>query len=447
MGVQNLKISVSGVRGIVGDTLTPWLVSRFTQAFATYTEGGRIVVGRDTRTSGEWMWNAAVSGLLSAGAVPVDLGIVPIPVVEVMVRYLKASGGIGITASHNPAQWNALKFFRSDGIYLDPYQGEDLLSIYYQGNFRASPHSKIEYFKDAIRIHHDLVLKHVDVEKITSAKISVAVDPVNGAACLATPAFLKRLGCRYKVINSTPDGHFRHPPEPTPANLMQLSQLVSKGGFDIGFAQDPDADRLALVDEKGRPLSEELTLALCVYHVLKKIKTPVVVNVSTSQLIDDIATMYGVPVYRSKVGEVNVVEKMLSTGALMGGEGNGGVIFSPVNAGRDSYVGMGLILELMASEEKPVSEIVKKFPSYAMIKDKVPVPSRRISPLIGKLVEKFGKFKMDFTDGIKFWPEERLWVQVRPSNTEPVVRVIVEGPDEVKIKKWVNIIKEMLVGG
>ncbi len=452
MGVQNLKISVSGVRGVIGETLTPSLLTRFASAFATYVGGGRIVVGRDSRTSGDMVWHAVASGLLASGSEVIYLDIVPIPVVEVMVRYHRASGGIGITASHNPGQWNALKFFRPDGIYLTAQQGEELLDIYHQGTFRFASSIKdikpVIHDDSGIDIHHSLIMANIDVEKIKNAAFRVAADTVNGAASVATPLFLSRLGVKAKVINSNPNGLFPHPPEPRPENLRKLSNIMKKGSYDVGFAQDPDADRLALLDEKGAPISEEYTLALAVYHLMKNrgLRSPVVVNLSTSRVIDDIASMFRVPVFRSKVGEVNVVEKMFDVGAVVGGEGNGGVIWSKVNPGRDSFVGMALILELIAYEGKPLSEIVARLPHYEMVKDKVEVPSYKVTAIISSIKEKYAEDstleKMETFDGVKLSFKDKSWVHVRPSNTEPIIRVIAEAPTVEKAKDLVERFKE-----
>ncbi|PIU62704.1 MAG: phosphoglucosamine mutase, partial [Armatimonadetes bacterium CG07_land_8_20_14_0_80_40_9] len=434
--IRSLKISISGVRGVVGESLTPLLLTRFAQAFGTYLNSGLIVVGRDTRTSGEMVKNAVFSGLISSGCWVVDLDVVPVPTIQLMVERLQASGGLAITASHNPAEWNALKFIRSDGIFLNSYQAEELLNIYHQGEFKKvkTPGlKKLKIENKAVEVHIRSILKHLDVDLIKSKKFKVALDCCNGAGSVMAPEFLKRLGCRVTSINTKPSGLFPHPPEPIPENLGALCQKVTNCGAEIGFAQDADADRLAIVSEEGKPVGEESTLALAVSFILSKRRGKVVTNLSTSLIIDELACKYDCEVIRTKVGEVNVAERMKKEKAVIGGEGNGGVILPEVHYARDSFVAMGLTLQYLAEKELRISQLVKEFPSYRMVKKKVTCPSDKIQMIIKDLKERYKRKRLDLTEGVKvLYPHS--WVHIRPSNTEPIIRIIAEG----KTKKEAN---------
>ncbi|MDH7568833.1 MAG: phosphoglucosamine mutase, partial [Armatimonadota bacterium] len=368
--VTNLKISISGVRAVVGDTLTPLLMVRFAQAFGTWVGSGTVVVGSDTRTSGEMVRHAVLSGLASAGCQVVDVGICPVPTVQVMVERLAAAGGVAITASHNPVEWNALKFIRNDGIFLSPYEAEELLTIYHQGEFTRVGSALLRPPRqntDAVRTHVEEIVKLVDAEKIRQRRFKVAVDCCNGAGAVATPHLLEALGCEMLGIHLTPNGVFPHPPEPLPENLTQLCAHVRQTGAHIGFAQDADADRLAIVSEAGEAIGEEYTLALCTDFVLRRNPGPVVVNVSTSMMAEEIAARYGARVVRTAVGEVNVAVRMKREGAVIGGEGNGGVIYPPLHYGRDSLIGMALVLQHLAGQQVTLSQAVAALPRFHMV--------------------------------------------------------------------------------
>jgi len=428
----SLKIGISGVRGIVGDSLTPQLVASFAGAFGTYTGAGPIIVGTDSRPSREMVKEAVIAGLLGTGCTPIDVGIVPVPALQLHVREAGAFGGICVTASHNPIQWNALKFFGPDGIILRPNQAAELVDLYHQGVYTRVPANEIRevrYDSSTIQRHRAAILRTVDVEAIRQRKFRIVVDCCNGAASHATPEFLQQLGCEVLPINIDPNQPFPHNPEPVPENLTELCHAVRDAQADLGFAQDADADRLAIVNERGEPLGEECTLALAVRHVLQRTPGPVVVNVSTSRMIDDVAAEFHCPVIRTKVGEVNVVEGMVLHGATIGGEGNGGVIVPAVNPCRDSFVGMALVLESLACNHAGISELRAKIPSYAIIKEKTSCPMRDVAPALRALKECYRHETIDFTDGLKIlWPDR--WVQARGSNTEPIIRVTAEAPTE-----------------
>jgi phosphomannomutase len=430
----SLKIGISGVRGIVGEALTPQLVTSFAAAFGTYCGKGPIMIGTDSRPSREMVKQAAIAGLLSVGCTPVDLGIVPIPALQLRVRKAEAFGGLCISASHNPIEWNALKFIGSDGIVLRPNQAAELTDLYHQGIYpRVSAHEIADTRADdtALRRHREAVLQIVDAEAIRAGRFKIAVDCCNGAASRATPEFLRALGCEVIALNTNPDEPFPHDPEPLPENLGTLCERVRKEQADIGFAQDADADRLAVVDERGVPLGEDCTVALAVRHVLRRKPGPVVVNVATSRMVDDVAAERGCPVYRSRVGEINVLSKMLECRAEIGGEGNGGVIMPAVNPCRDSFVGMALLLEALAEEGGTIGEMRARIPSYAIVREKLECPARAIAPALRSLQNLYRQETMDLTDGVKVvWPDR--WLHARPSNTEPVIRLTAEAPTELE---------------
>ena len=445
--VHALKISISGVRGVVGDFLTPQLIESFAKAFGTFTGEGRITVGRDTRTSGEMLLHAVCSGLLSTGCIPIDLGICPTPSVQIRTKETEAIGGIIITASHNPAQWNALKFVGKDGRFLDEYESRSVVEIYHEQTFRRCPDEEINKVRQdpqAIESHLKKVLAYLDVELIRQRHFKVAFDCCNGAGSLMTPRLLQELGCQLIPINTEPNGLFPREPEPTPQHLTQLCSTTKLSGADVGFAQDADADRLAIVNEQGEAIGEDYTLALAVQFVLSKTPGPVVVNLSTSRVIEDIAAQYHCPVYRTKIGESNVIDKILECQAIVGGEGNGGVMIPAIHPCRDSFIGMGLVLQYMAETGKTVSELVEAIPRYFMVKRKIPLPSDQIFGIVDTLTQKYTDAHIDTTDGLKILlDEQQAWIHVRPSNTEPILRVVSEATSQEEAKKLNdNILKE-----
>ena len=426
---ENLKITVSGVRGIVGDTLTPELLVNFSQAFGTYLKGGRVILGRDTRPTGHMVKHCVLSGLISSGCNVTDIDICATPTVLMMVKMMKAAGGIIITASHNPVQWNALKFVNSEGVFLTETEIQKVIDIYTSKNFDISGWKKlgrVETFSKANELHIDKVLEYVDIKKIRNAKFKVALDCVNGAGSVMTPLMLKKLGCSMVAINMTPDGIFPHTPEPVPENLKNLCKLVKSKKADIGFAQDPDADRLAIIDENGNPIGEEYTLAVVIDYILGKKKgSTVVLNLSTSRASEEAAKRHGAVVIRTKVGEANVVDGMKKHKALIGGEGNGGVIFPSVNFGRDSFVGIALVLQYMAETKKTLSEIVLGLPQYKIVKTKIELPKSKIEIALKTVKEKYKNDKITTLDGIKIdWKDS--WAHIRASNTEPIIRIMAE---------------------
>ncbi len=444
-----LKISISGVRGVVGDSLTPQLVARFAQAFGSYLGRGKILVGQDARASGNMIKNAVFSGLLSVGCQPVDVGICPIPSFLVMTKENSAIGGIAVTASHNPKDWNGLKFISGEGLYLNPSQTQEFLDIYHQGEFSLVPadkHKNILLEKNPTGPHLQKLLNTLDVEGIRRKKFKVVMDCCNGAGAILAPRFLEALGCETILLNFTPDGALAHHPDPVPENLNTLCRTVEESGADVGFIQDADADRLAIVDEKGAPLGEELTLVLAVKYVLGKNSGSVVINLSTSRAIEDLAHDFNVPLIRTKIGEVNVVDEILNTKAVIGGEGNGGVILPAVHPCRDSFTAMGLTLEYMANTGKTISQLIEQIPHYFMLKDQIPGSPEDAYRIIRKLKKKHTKAENISTlDGLKLNFVD-YWVHIRPSNTEPIIRILIEARSQKKAEKIMSHFKNEISG-
>jgi phosphomannomutase len=444
-----LKISISGVRGVVGDSLTPQLAARFAQGFGSYQGRGKILVGQDARASGIMIKHAVFSGLLSIGCQPVDVGICPIPSFLVLAKESAAIGGIAVTASHNPKDWNGLKFISGEGLYLNPSQTQEFLDIYHQGEFTLVPadkHKDLLFEENPMDPHLQKLLNALDVEKIRRKKFKVVIDCCNGAGAVLAPRFLEALGCETILLNPIPDGAFAHHPEPVPENLDALCRAVEESDADVGFVQDADADRLAIVDEKGTPLGEELTLVLAVKYVLSKNPGSVVINLSTSRAIEEMTREYNVPLIRTKIGEINVVDEILNTKATIGGEGNGGVIFPAIHPCRDSFTAMGLTLEYMAATGKTISQLRENIPFYVMLKDKIPGSPEEAHRIIRKLKKKYAETEGFSTlDGLKIDFTE-YWIHIRPSNTEPIIRILVEARSKQRAAEVLIRFKKEITG-
>ena len=433
----DLMVSVSGFRGRVGESVTPELFAGLAAAYGSFLQaegdGDHVVVGRDSRTSGPMLVRAAVAGLLSVGCRVTELGIVPTPTLMMAVRDTGAAGGLGVTASHNPAEWNALKFAVKGGTFLPP----DRMSRF-QALVRGEDPTWVPWDRIATPTRDDswpqrhleriLDLPFLDLDRIRAERIPVALDCVNGAGGVIMPELLARLGCEVHEMGLEPDGRFPRDPEPTAANLSGLGDLVTASRAQIGLAVDPDADRLSLVDERGRPLGEDLTLALAADVVLARRPGTVVTNLSTSRVLDDVAAKHGCRVIRAPVGEINVVVRMMAEGAVVGGEGNGGVIVSALHNTRDAAAGAALLLQYLADEPGvPFSERIARLPSYRIVKEKVSFPRDRLDDAYAALVRDLPAGDSDRSDGLRLeWPAESSWLHVRPSGTEPVVRLIAE---------------------
>jgi len=426
-----LKIGVSGIRGVVGEFLTPALAASFAQAFGTYVGGGRVVLGRDTRTSGEMLSHAVACGLLAAGCEVVETGILPTPTIQMYVAATHAHGGIAVTASHNPPEYNALKLFNAQGLFFNNYERAELLDLYHQSDFRQASNEEISRIitdhGSAPKLHFEKVLAHVDAGRIRNRRFRVALDAVNGAGSVTTPGFLRDvLGCDLVAISVDPTKVFPREAEPKPETLGEIAALVRDQHREIGFAQDPDGDRLAIIDENGTVLDNDDVLALAVDAALRRLSGDVVVNLTTSAVIDDVAAAHGSRVYRTPVGEANVVETMQAVKAVIGGEGsNGGIIFPAVHLCRDSYTGMAFLLDRMAETGMTVSALAAQLPRYYRHYGKVAYEHGRLGPLMQSLASRYPDALQDRTDGLKLLLPEG-WVHVRSSNTEPLLRVAAE---------------------
>ncbi|MDA0833832.1 MAG: phosphoglucosamine mutase [Planctomycetota bacterium] len=424
-------LSISGLRGIIGDGLDPEYVVRFAAALGTWAEGKTVVVSRDGRSTGPMLQQAVFAGLLATGCRVIDAGIATTPTCGVLVQHLKAAAGLQITASHNPPPWNGLKPFSSAGSVFNQTQGQQLLHILESGHIKYQPWDRLgtlESYPDAATPHIERVMLLIDAEKIVAKKFRVVLDCNHGSGGVATPRLLEQLGCDVTVLGETPDGRFEHTPEPIADNLTGLCDAVRHHGADVGFAQDPDADRLAIVDEKGNFIGEELTLALSADFVLAHRPGPVVVNGSTSRVTADIAARYGCEFHRSMVGEAHVCTKMKEVKGILGGEGNGGVIEPRVGYVRDSFVAMAYTLAGLAEKEIPLSAWVDSLPKYAIVKDKLTCPREKVDVACAALEAIFADADAQKGDGLRLdW--DRQWVQVRASNTEPIIRIIAEAPD------------------
>ena len=442
----SLKIGMAGVRGIVGESLTPQLVTCFASAFGTYCGTSKIVIGTDTRPSREMVTQAAIAGLSSVGCTPVNIGIVPVPTLQHHVRATGSQGGICITASHNPMEWNALKFFGCDGITLRANQLAELTDLYYQGVYAHVPASGItkpRLDSSAPSLHRESIQALVDVEAIRNCAFRVAVDCCNGAASESLPHFLKKLGCEVVELNTDLSLPFPRHPEPTKDNITDLCELVKSSGADVGFAQDADADRLAIVNEEGAPLGEDCTIALTTRHFLRRQPGPVVVSLSTSSMVEDVTREQGVTLHRTSVGEIHVIEKMIDIGAQIGGEGNGGVIVPQANPCRDSFVAIALLLEMLAAEKKTIGQLRDELPRYHMLKTQMSCQPRDVVPAIRLLRYFYQDAELDLRDGVKIlWPDR--WIHVRGSNTEPVIRLVAEARTEEGVRDLVDEVMEYM---
>jgi phosphomannomutase len=455
---DTLMVGVSGVRGIVGKDLTADVVTRWARAFGLWLREGTsaggpgpgtsVVLGRDARTSGPMFAAAVTAGLNAVGCDVIDVGLVPTPTVQLAVEHHRAGGGIAITASHNPIEWNALKFIGPDGIFLEGIDGARVQKLVAEDGQGLGSTGKVTRDEGAVERHLDAVLRlpAVDVERIRTRKFTVALDAVRGAGGPVMRMMLERLGCEVAGINLETDGHFPRAPEPIPENLGGLSTLVTRAGAALGIAVDPDVDRLAIVDETGTPIGEDYTLAFAVRAVMggttgRGGQGIVVCNLSTSLVVEDAARDCGAEVVRTPVGEVHVARTIVRLGAAIGGEGNGGVMYPALHAGRDAPVAAALLLTLLARDERRVSELVDAAPRYAIVKAKAERGTRNaergLEDVYAALRKRFPEASVDTQDGLRLAWRDR-WLHVRPSNTEPIIRLIAEAPTRVAAEQLVD---------
>jgi phosphomannomutase len=423
-------ISVSGLRGIVGESLTPAVAMRYVAALAATVPPGPIVVSRDGRTTGAMLAATVHSTLAALGREVLDARIAATPTLGVLVQSLGAAGGVQISASHNPLPYNGLKLFGSEGRVIPAALGRTVLDAYEQNAPKWVSHEavgSITPLADTTAEHCRRILAEVDVESVRAARFRVLLDSNAGSGSILGRRLLETLGCEVVLLGGEPTGRFVHPPEPTAENLAGVRQQVIDAGASVGFCQDPDADRLAVIDENGRYIGEEYTLALCLQHVLAQRKGPVVTNCASSRMAEDIARAHGAAFARSAVGEANVVDRMLATSAVFGGEGSGGPIDPRVVLVRDSFVGMAYILAAMARRKMKVSALADELPRYDIRKGTVQLSPAKLAAALDAVAARFPEARADRLDGLRLdWPDR--WAIIRGSNTEPLVRVIAEAP-------------------
>ena len=430
--------SISGIRGIVGDGLEPEIITRHTNAFAEFIGSGKVVIGRDSRITGE-MVNQIVTGtLLAKGIDVVDIGICPTPTVQFNVKKLNASGGIAISASHNPNEWNALKLLNKTGQFLSPDEFVKMQMYLSKNALKYKTWDKIgkrTEYRQGIQNHVNAIfdLGMIYMDEIRKRKFKVVLDCVNGAGAYVLPEFLNEFGCEIILMNCEKTGIFPRLPEPLPENLKETMKKVKEVKADLGIVVDPDVDRLVLITDKGEPFFEENTITQIVQFVLSRKKGDVVVNLSTTRAVDDVATKYGCSVFHSPVGEANVVKKMKEVKAIIGGEGSGGVIFPELHFGRDALVGIALTLQHLTDYGKSISTMKNELPRYFILKNKIEV-TKNPDEVIHKLIENFSKQKINIEDGLRIDFDDH-WVHFRKSNTEPIIRIIVEAKSEAKAKE------------
>ncbi len=447
-----LMVSVSGIRGIVGDGLDPDTIVKYTSAFADFIGGGKVVIGRDARITGEMVQSLVTGTLLAKGLDVIEIGICPTPTVQYTVKNLKASGGIAISASHNPNQWNALKLLNNTGQFMTPDENKQMLKFLDKPAEQYKSWDKIgklTSYKEGLQKHvrDVLELKHIERKKIADRKFKVLVDCVNGAGVYVIPDLLRDFGCEVVELNCEKTGIFPRLPEPLPENLTETMKAVLENKADLGVVVDPDVDRLVLITNEGKPFGEENTITQAVKFILSKENGSAAVNLSTTRAVDDVAESLGQKVFRSPVGEANVVLKMKEVDAVIGGEGSGGVIYPELHYGRDALVGIAITLQHLMEFGGTLAELKKSLPSYFIAKKKIALENIQPDEIINSLTGKFRNEKINTDDGLRIDFEDH-WVHFRKSNTEPIIRIITEAKDvktaEEYSQKYFNLIKELM---
>lgn len=441
MNSSPLMISVAGVRGIVGETLTPPVLARFAAAFSSALGAGPVVIGRDARVSGPMVLRAVSAGVTAAGRDVVDLGLATTPATQVAVEQLRAAGGIILTASHNPAPWNALKFLSARGEFLDAEAGSRVRARFESGEDAWVPFDRLGSERAELRaldwhLERVLGLEGLDLAAIRARRLRVAVDGCASVGGVAAPRLLRELGADVVELDCEPNGRFTRELEPLPAHLGALASAVRDAGADFGVALDPDADRAAFVDAAGVPLGEEYTVVLGTHVALATRKGPVVTNLSTSRMLDDVCERAGVPLHRTPVGEAHVVGRMHAVGAVAGGEGNGGMILPAAHHGRDGMVAIALVAQAMAAGGATLRELADRWPRYRMVKEKTQRTAEPWERSEARLRDAFSGYDVDTADGLRF-ARGAAWVHVRPSGTEPIVRIIAESTTDEETRSLV----------
>ena len=441
--MSTLMVSISGIRGIIGDGLDPNVLVKYASAFADFVKKRKVIIGRDARITGEMVSSIVTSTLLAKGIDVIDLGICPTPTVQLTVHKLKAQGGIVISASHNPNEWNALKLLNKTGQFMTKEENEKIKKLLLTANKNYRPWNKIGKrtdYKEAINEHINSVLnlKYIQKAKIRRRKFKVLVDCVNGAGVYVIPDLLRKFGCDVIEMNCEKSGIFPRLPEPIPQNLKKTMLAVNENKVDLGIVVDPDVDRLVLITEEGKPFGEENTIAQAVKFVLSKQKGNVVVNLSTTRAIDDIAEQYGVKLFRSAVGEANVVQKMKQVKAVIGGEGSGGVIYPTLHYGRDALVRIAITLQHLLEFGGKLHKLKNSLPQYFILKEKIDTSKNKVNvdKIVKSLVEKYKNEKINTEDGLRI-DFQKSWVHIRKSNTEPILRIIAEANTKKEARKLI----------
>jgi len=449
---MSLMISVSGIRGVFGTDLTPENIARFTAAFGTWIDSGTVVVGRDTRVTGPVCEDIVVSVLQSVGCDVVKVGVAPTPTVAMAVLKHRADGAVILSASHNPAEWNALKLLNGKSEFLDAGQGNEVIERSKKGAFNYQKYDGIgsQTEDDEALDHHIreiLALPYVDKKTISEAGFSVAIDPVNGTGGVALPPLLEALGVEtVHAINAEPSGLFAHNPEPLPEHMEDICSLVKEKHCDLGIVTDPDADRLALVTNEGELFGEENTQAAAADFMLGIKQGPVATNLSSSRVMDYVTRKHGQSCYRSAVGEIHVVKRMQEVEAVIGGEGNGGVINPDLHYGRDALVGVAMILQMLAERNISLADYKRELPEYFITKQKIDLDGVDGDDLLRKARERFADLEPNTIDGVKIDFDEG-WVHLRKSNTEPIIRVYSESDTPDRSRELGDRVKNEISGG
>jgi len=445
-----LKIGISGVRGIVGETITPQMVMNFASAFGTFLNSQKVLLGRDTRLSGQMLHSAALSALLATGCDVLDLGICPAPILQFMVKKLKAKGAISISAGHNDANWNALTFIDQEGTYLSEYQGEELLDIYHLGKFKKNSSErlgKIKPQKGYLDTYFKNLAKFLDSEAIKKANFKVVIDPCNGGGAGIVDKFCQHMNCELIPVNNEPTGYFPHDPEPRPRNATEVASIVQITKADVGFLLNSDVSRVSVVAEDGETFSEEYTFPFVANHYLNKNPGLVITSHSTSRMIEDAADCFGCHVFRTKVGQSYAIQSMIDEGAVMAGEGSGCVAIREFQPAFDGFLTMGMILEMMAVSKKIISEIAKQLPRYHIVKEKIYCPPVKAHSVVSEVKKLYSSYEISMADGIKVEKEDG-WIQIRTSATEPMIRIISESRSKEKaqerLEKASNFISQLV---
>jgi phosphomannomutase len=432
-----LKIGISGVRGIVGETITPKLVMNFASAFGTFLNSQKVLLGRDTRVSGPMLHSAAISALLAAGCDILDLGICPAPILQYLVKRLKAKGAISISAGHNDSNWNALTFINQEGTYLNDYQGEEILDIYHLGKFKkvsSDRLGKIKTQKDYLDIYFKKLVQFLDSETIKKANFKVVIDPCNGGGAGIVDIFCQYLNCELVPVNNEPSGYFPHDPEPRPRNAQEVASITKIVKANVGFLLNSDVSRVSVVAEDGETLSEEYTFPLVASYYLEKKPGLVVTNHCTSRMIEDAARCFDCGVIKTKVGQSYSIQSMIDEGAVMAGEGSGSVAICEFQLAFDGFLAMGMILEMMARKKKKISEIAEELPKYHIVKEKIYCPPVKVHSVVSEVKKLYSHQEVSLSDGIKVEKEDG-WINIRASATEPMIRIISESCSKEKAQE------------